>query len=89
LFASIISLGPLTRGDPTVFVGVLVALALLAGASTLFTLVRNKGNLTARGAQRIFVGTLALTGGVIAVGVLVLLAGLVFAFVVCLAGRRC
>jgi hypothetical protein len=89
LFASIISLGPLARGDPTVFVGVLVAVALLAGASTLYTLVRNKGNLNARGAHRIFVGALALAGGVVAVGVLVLLAGLVFAFVVCLAGNRC
>ncbi len=90
LLALIISLGPLTRGDPTVFVGVLVAVALLAGASTLFTLVRSKGNLNARGVQRIVAGSLALAGGVIAVGALVLLAGLVFAFVVCLTrGNRC
>ncbi len=65
---------------------VLLALLVLAGVSTVITLVRGKGDPNARGVRRIVRGTLALAGLLILVGALLGLAAFAYVFAVCLAG---
>jgi hypothetical protein len=76
----------LMRGDPSAILGVLVVLFLLAGVVTLFTLARSKGDFKACGVRRIFLGTLKLTGALIAIGGLLTVAFVVFIFAVCFLG---
>jgi ssDNA-binding Zn-finger/Zn-ribbon topoisomerase 1 len=61
----------------------LIPLLFLAGVSTLIVFVRSRGNPGAIGFRRVAVGTLALAGAVILVGLLLCLAFLVFVFIDC------
>jgi hypothetical protein len=64
----------------------LLPLLFLAGLSTLIVFVRSRGNPGARGVRRVIVGTLALTGGVILVSLLLCLAFVVFLCIACSMG---
>ncbi len=61
----------------------LLALLFLTGISTLIVFVRSRGNPGAIGFCRVAVGTLALAGAVILVGLLLCLALIVFVFISC------
>jgi hypothetical protein len=74
------------EGDPSLFLGVLVGLVVLAGVVTLFTLARSRGDFKARGVGRIFLGTLKLAGALIAIGGILTVAAVVFIFAVCALG---
>jgi Double zinc ribbon len=88
LFTLLATTGAFAQGSPQPFLIFLACLIILAGISTLVTLVRTDGALTPRNIGRIFLGALSITGMLIAAGGLVALAVMVFAFVVCLAGGR-
>jgi hypothetical protein len=81
--------GGLLHSDPSVFVAVLILLALLTAGSIPFALGRSQGDSRARGISRVFLGVLTLFGGMIAIGTVVVVAFLIFAFAVCLTGAKC
>jgi hypothetical protein len=88
IFALMATAGAFAQGSPQPFLVLVACTVAVVGISALVTLVRNDGALTARSLGRIFLGALTLTGMLIASGGLLALAGIVFAFVVCIAGGR-
>jgi hypothetical protein len=76
-------------GDPTALVAVLLIFFLLFAVSIPIALLRSRRDARALGVGRIFLTTLALAGGAIVVGTLLILAALVFFLAVCFAKGKC
>ncbi len=85
VLALLMGVGQLASGNFIPLACVVGFLVLLAGVSTVFVVVRNDGDVGARDIGRIFFNTLALGGGFVSIGCLLLIAAAVFGFVVCLA----
>jgi len=64
-----------------------VGLLFLAGLSTLIVYLRSGGNPGAGGVRRVVVGTFAMAGGVMLLGICTGLALFVFLLAVCLSGN--
>jgi O-antigen/teichoic acid export membrane protein len=64
-----------------------VGLLFLAGLSTLIVFLRSGGNPGAAGVSRVVVGTLAMAGGMMLLGICTGLALFVFLLAVCLSGN--
>ena len=70
--------------EPMIYLA--VALLFLAGLTTLIVFVRSRGNPGAGGFRRVFVGTLAIAGGLMVFGTCAGFAIFIFVFAMCLAG---
>jgi hypothetical protein len=88
-FWFLISFGTIQQqGGPAVFIGLILGLLFLGLASTVIMFYRTREDPSQRGVGRVLVGTLALTGGLIAFSCLAGMAFFVFAFVTCLLGNQ-
>lgn len=88
IFALLATGGAFAQGSPQPFLLLVGCVFAVVGISALVTLVRSDGALSSRNLGKILLGALSLAGMLIASGGLLVLAGIVFAFVVCLAGGR-
>jgi hypothetical protein len=88
MIAVLVTGGALAQGNFQPVLVLLLCLLALVGVSTIGSLIRGQGDLQGKGAGRIFLNALTLGGGLVAAAALLGFAGLVFAFVVCLAGGR-
>jgi hypothetical protein len=84
--SALAGVGPLLEGDPVPLMVLGSILLVLVLAATGIMYWRTRGRPEARGFGRVIIGTLALTGALIAVWVVVIAALVIFLFVACLAG---
>ena len=82
-FLGLTALSLMADGQYSALLSLAAPLLLLAGISTLIVMVRSRGNPGAGGFRRVAVGTLALAGVATLMILLLIMAFIVFLFIVC------